>query len=673
MPGELLHVLLAAPDSVARAQQALRAMRRAQGKEKEHTLLLFCDLPPADTARTPQDEPLLRHLQSGVMAMEARMPGRFLLLVRRRAWDDAARAYLGQAQATPPQRILAELLETGTTQAVFEAASFSPSSLKDRFDAILFTRDTDACTPDMPERMLHALEACGGCVRSRVIPRRLDGEPLLSRLMAQHFSLCAPETAYRAFLEKRGWAPEGDGPTLYARAALAAYLGGVPAPMQPCPLSEEALFVSQQAPTVADLIGHTRVRFARAYAHRKSDEDPSRLVQAGGLLAQPVPTALWGRLPLFCAVLPLVQMALLLLCAVLGASPWAFAAVVLPELFSVLMPRLLPGALVRTAFLPLTAALSLDALLAQLLARSGWLRLRLRGRALQPSGCFLCGVVLIPAAFLSVHAVVPLLAVGLLWLSAPLLARALSSPVRERIPLAPEELEQMATLAEHAFWAAEQTPYPARRMLTACAGRMLGVLETDEAARRVASALLQAQGLIDAIRADEPEGAPAVEASELACALASAQFLRENMGDCDAALRTLPTEIEALYLSLHVREDGGLLCALLQAAVSRQTPLSVMQRGEGGMALDALFLPYRLMSSLPPEEALQPLTHPHAFLRAQLPSPHAKKEETAASLISPDEAQRFLILCAPALDQPFEKLLWRSPAAEPYAPLLSVL
>ena len=105
------------------------------------------------------------------------------------------------------------------------------------------------------------------------------------------------------------------------------------------------------------------------------------------------------------------------------------------------------------------------------------------------------------------------------------------------------------------FWAAEQTPYPARRMLTACAGRMLGVLETDEAARRVASALLQAQGLIDAIRADEPEGAPAVEASELACALASAQFLRENMGDCDAALRTLPTEIEALYLSLHVRED----------------------------------------------------------------------------------------------------------------------
>ena len=37
------------------------------------------------------------------------------------------------------------------------------------------------------------------------------------------------------------------------------------------------------------------------------------------------------------------------------------------------------------------------------------------------------------------------------------------------------------------------------------------------------------------------------------------------------------------------------------------------------------------------------------------------------------KALRFLMLCGAALEQPFEKLLWRTPAAEPYAPLLSVL
>lgn len=154
---------------------------------------------------------------------------------------------------------------------------------------------------------------------------------------------------------------------------------------------------------------------------------------------------------------------------------------------------------------------------------------------------------------------------------------------------------------------------------------------------------------------------------ELACALASAQFLREHMADCDAALRTLPTEIEALYLSLNVQEDGGLLCVLMQAAVSRQAPLSIMQRGEGGMAMDALFLPRRLMRGLPPEPSLRPLMLPHTFLRAQLQTDGDKK--SAAS----DEALRFLMLCGAALEQPFEKLLWRTPAAEPYAPLLSVL
>ena len=660
----ILHVLLAQPDSVSRAQQALRAMRRALADDGR-ALLLFCDLPPSQAVRTPEDEPILRCLQSGVMAMEARAPGRCLLLVRRRAWDDAARAYLGSGQAIPVQQVIAHLLASGSAPVAFEAASFSPASLKGRFDTLLFSQDVCACTPDAPERMRNALSARCGCVRARARVRRLDGEPLLARLLAGPFSLSAVQTAYDAWLQRRGLATEGEGPTLYDAQTLFALYGGTPLPSRPCPLVEDALFVTQETPTLTALVAQMQSRFARTYAQaRREAPTPEEDAQEPHL---PAVRSAFSPLSLAAALLPLVQMALILLAALTGWAPLTFTAVILPELASAFMPRLLPGALVRTALLPLTAALSLNALFGALFARSRLLRLRLRGRAMTPEGCAICGALLIPAGFLSIHAAMPLLAIGLLWLGAPLLARALASPMRERIPLSQEERRQMTTLAEHAFYTAEQTPYPGRRMLCSCAGCMLGLLEADEAARRVAEALLHAQSLIASVRTTPEAPAPAVDAAELACALASAQFLREHMADCDAALRTLPAEIEALYLSLNVQEDGGLLCVLMQAAVSRQAPLSIMQRGEGGMALDALFLPRRLMRGLPPEPTLRPLMLPHTFLRAQLQAGGDKK--SAAS----DEALRFLMLCGAALEQPFEKLLWRTPAAEPYAPLLSVL
>ena len=655
----ILHVLLAQPDSVSRAQQALRAMRRALADDGR-TLLLFCDLPPSQAVRTPEDEPVLRCLQSGVMAMEARASGRCLLLVRRRAWDDAARAYLGSDQALPAQRVMANLLSSGTAPVAFEAASFSPASLKGRYDTVLFSQDTEACTPDAPGRMRNALSGPVGCVRARARVRRLDGEPLLARLMVNPFSLSAVQTAREAWMLRRGQATEADGPTLYDVQTLISLYGGAPSIGHPCPLVEDALFVAQQTPSISSLAGQMRSRFARTYAQAGAASEDGE--NAESLPAARTPSRL---IDLAAAALPLAQMALILLAALTGFSPLTFAAVILPELASAFMPRLLPGALVRTALLPLTAALSLDALLCARFARSRLLRLRLRGRAMTPDGCAICGALLIPAAFLSVHAAMPLLAIGLLWLGAPLLSRALASPMRERIPLTEEERRQMTTLAEHAFYTAEQTAYPGRRMLCACAGCMLGLLEADEAARRIATSLLHAQSLIASVHTDPDTPTPAVDAAELACALSSAQFLREHMGDCDAALRTLPAEIEALYLSLNVQEDGGLLCALMQAAVSRQAPLSIMQRGEGGMAMDALFLPRRLMRNLPQDSSLRPLMLPHTFLRAQVQG----DEKSAA----PDEAQRFLMLCGAALEQPFEKLLWRTPAAEPYAPLLSVL
>ena len=68
------------------------------------------------------------------------------------------------------------------------------------------------------------------------------------------------------------------------------------------------------------------------------------------------------------------------------------------------------------------------------------------------------------------------------------------------------------------------------KLYAACAGCMLGVLEPDEAARQT-QALLAAGPAVDS---------PVEHAALLVCA----QFLRERMADCDAALRALPAQLE---------------------------------------------------------------------------------------------------------------------------------
>ena len=150
--------------SAGDADRALRALRHAAGRQADNrTLLLFCDLPASSCARELSDEDAVRRLQSGVMAMESRMPGRFLLLVRGRAWDDAARAYLGSQQADTPAKTVASLIVTGKCRASFTAASASPASLRDRFDAALFVPVSLACTPDTPGRMLDEMKRRGAC------------------------------------------------------------------------------------------------------------------------------------------------------------------------------------------------------------------------------------------------------------------------------------------------------------------------------------------------------------------------------------------------------------------------------------------------------------------------------------------------------------------------------
>ena len=592
----LLHILTASPSTLVQADDTLRAFRLLVPPA-----LLFCDLSDADAAKLPQDDEIVRRLQSGVMALDARAKGPFLLLVRRRIWSDAARCYLGASQPRTPQRACAELLIFGQTPCAFEAATFTPGTLRRQFDAVLFSSASLSCMPETPERMVEQLPK-DGCLRATVVPRRLDDEPLLARLPG--FTLSAPRAALDAALKKRGLALADAGPVLFSKRALAGLAVGQ-TPLF-CPLAENCVFVRRQALSLSELLQRTRLFFSHSLFTRHP-----------------------FHFPLLCALVPLVQIVLLSTAACFGLEPLALAALLLPEIYAIFSPRILPGALLRTAFLPMLAVLSLDALTIRLFARARIMHIHVFRPS--PIGCAIFGALLIPAAFLGVHALVPCFLAGLLFLSAPLLARALALPARERIPLHKDEKKRLQELAKDAFARiSEDEPVPVH-MLALCGGCLLGLLEPDEAARRIEHMTLSA-----------------LSPADLACTLASAQFLREHMADCDAALRPLPASIETHALIQSLSDDGG--------------PLSyIFHRGQTALQstvhpLDALFLPRRLSGSASPRI----LTHPHNFLRE-------------SGVLSGSSAECFLFYTSILLNAPFEALLWRSPIAAPYWPLLSLI
>ena len=614
MKENLLCVVLAAPrraEDVSDLMRTLRAMRDAAD-----SLLLFCDLPDAFSAALPEDDALIRSLQSGVMSLASRMPGRFLLLVRSRSWDDAARRYLGESQSVRPHAVLAELMVSGHAPSAFSAASFSPASLAGQFSAVLFLPASVACTPDVPRRMLAALGECG-MLRARVLPPLLDDEPLLSRLSARGFSLSAPYAAAADLLARRNLSMDFDQPLLCSAQAVSRLTRRG---LSICPLWEEAAFV--------------RRRFSTFHAEEHSLE---RLFSSA--CRTPLPAHFDDDLPKWLRALsplilftPLLRMLLVFLAAVTGWELPALLALIEP--YALLHPRLLPGALVRLSLLPVCAVRAFNALFAHGLARSPLIRIRFPSGAKSPTACAVCAVALIPAAFFSLHALAPLFALALLWLCAPLLVRSLDLPARERIPLSAKEHQRLLVLAQEAFALSGSRAQPGSAMLAACAGCMLGFLEPDEAARRVQSLCASLPPLQDA-----PD--------EQACALTAAQFLREHMGSCDAALRELPAQIEAACISAESRAPSSRNSPNNEKKRGKPALISVLLKRDSAHA--ALFLPLRLARSV------CPATHPHAFLRGTLP-------ESAAES---DGAWAFLFLCDAALGHPFMPIFWRSPLAMP--------
>lgn len=614
----LLTVLYAAPPCPQAADRALTALRRALPRSMEpgRAVLLFCDLPDAPLEAMPEDALLLRRLQSGVMSVAQRRPGCAMLLVRRRVWDDAARQYLGRGQRTPARSVVAQLLTSGRTDAVFDAASVSPRSLRGRFDAVMLADASLAFAPDAPVRMLAALQKRGAaCIHAPVlVPPRPD-EPLLARLLRQGFSL-TPHL------------PEPDARPLLATPDV--LVGPLPAD---APLAGDCAFTMRELPDTAALLSRAR-------------EAQRRCGEGGPLLA------------------PVLTLAALLVAAASGNAVLACLALILPELHALAHPSQLPGALVRLSLLPALAASALDARMARRLARSPRLRIAVPRPAQSPAGCALWGAVLLPLAAAGVDALVPLLPVSLLFLLAPVIVRALDSPVRERIPLSDDERLLLRGEAEALYHALqkEEPSEPARRMLADCGACLISILEPDEAARRV-------QALLPALRAHLADGQ---EAFPRAAALACAQLLRERMGQCDAALRPLPGELEALGLSAPSPQGDGPLARLLCAAL-REDSAPLRQPIGTGAPADALLLPDVHGDAGVSSPALLPLTHPRTYLaRHALPPDHplCQNEETLLRLSAEERELRFLALASAVLGHPFAAAFARSPVAAPYLPEL---
>lgn len=610
----ILHVLTAVLRTGEDADDALRALRRALPcGDEDRSLLLLCDLANAQAARLPGDDALIRRVQSGVMSMACRRPQQAMLLVRRRAWGDAERLYLGREQTLSPAQTIAQLLADGRTETVFECASFAPGALKGRFDAVLLADVSLSCTPGTPARMARRLVACGNPrLRARVCLPPQDEPPLIAHLICSGFVLSPGEGSAL---------PEAQ---MFAVHALTGDID--PEALGDAAEDSRCVFVCGRTPDVPALLALERSRILRRRSLR--------------------------------AALPLLQTAVLLLCAGCGFAWPAPAALLLPEMRALRHLRAWPGALVRAALLPMRAAAALDAFLALALARSPKLRLMLPKAAQGAGGSLALGLLLFVLAWMGVRALPLLLPLALLWMAAPLIVRALSLPASERIPLSEDEIILLRTDAETAYYAAGETDDPCQRVLCACCGCLLGILEPDEAARR-------AQHALPALPQRDAYGAQSV-----AALLVSAQFFREHMAECDAALRDLPARLETQARALPPPEDACLLGAFLRAALTEDEAAFTAAPLRADAAGDALFLPRILMHVEEVPDAALPLLRPHTYVhRRNLPKDHDGALAEAPDMRHP--ILRLFCLTDIAAGRPFEELFLRSPIVAPYAALLA--
>lgn len=381
---KLVHVVSLTLRNRQTAGDALAYVRHLCANPGCTPVLLLCDLPDASCARLPEDDSMIQSLLAGTAAQNKENPGSVFLLVRRRVWDDAARQFLGSSQQLSCQEVMAQLLLSGETAAVFEAASIAPSSIKRRWDAVLFSDIALCCLPDIPMRMAAYLKSQAlTAVGAHILSDSASQSSPLARLYAYcPFSLSSIQ-AVREYTRLNQELATSRNPVLYTLDALSrsdeTHL---------IPLAPQCTFNRRISPDWQSVF--------RSYH------------------------ALCRIHPLLHAGVPLMQLIGLAAAAVSGIPGLAVCAL-LPEYPLLFHLRAWPGVLLRMALLPLTALHALDMLLCRMLARSPLLRLRVPERLFSPLFFLFMAIMLLGTAFLSVYALVSVLPFAFLWLCMPLL------------------------------------------------------------------------------------------------------------------------------------------------------------------------------------------------------------------------------------------------------------
>lgn len=196
--------------------------------------------------------------------------------------------------------------------SAFAAASFSPASLAGQFSAALFCPADVSCAPDVPRRMLAALDE-SGLLAARVLPPLTDDAPLSNRLPC--FSFWESRAASDDFLARRRRARLSDGVLLASSRAFSVVEKSDGSDV--CPLWDAPAFVADASPALRGVLRQTR-------------RDLDRLCRL------PAPT---GLQKLMLSAPPL-RLLLLFFAAVSG---WEWVAVLaLLEPYALLHPRMLP-------------------------------------------------------------------------------------------------------------------------------------------------------------------------------------------------------------------------------------------------------------------------------------------------------------------------------------------